>query len=359
MPSGEGFADADLAETLKAFPYAGADADLPEAERFARGVAQAVRARLRAYPNDVGSHAAFVLQPRVPEPLVDDAVEFYALDDGETDVTTGLWFVSESVIQGSRVDGPDDFDDMFRQVKAAGLGALPAVTFRNVAAGPLLRYYPHGLDDAETKVPMSVGGAPVDLDEILEIVDVVHRSTLVTPSAHQGGAKLWKNRSKFHPVRHVETEIQAYLRLGLSVGLPLCRINPEQNSEAGRLDLEVEELDRVTNTVARHAILELKVLRSFGSTGAATSSAATDDWVDSGVEQAFAYRKLRGARRAALCCFDMRKNAGDDACFTKVESKAKGLDVQLASWPLYPDVKFYRSAMARSVLSEGSPPSPT
>ncbi len=149
------------------------------------------------------------------------------------------------------------------------------------------------------------------------------------------------------------------MRTGLCVGMPLCQINLEQNLIAGRLDLEIDELDPTSLTFVRHAVLELKVLRSFGSTGASTSASQTEKWVSEGVDQAHAYRDERSARAGALCCFDMRVNAGDKTCIKKVRGKADGLKVVVKSWPLYPDVKFYRAAVATDALSAGSPPTTT
>lgn len=357
MPSPSAFTDAELKGTINSFPFAGVDSNLSEEERFARGVAQVVRSWLLTNPGKDGSHSVFLLQPTVPDSLKDkDQARYYALDDGETDVTSGLWFVGHPVIQGVRLDAAESFDDMFPHVVDAGLGGHAAVTFRHTSVGPVLRYYPNGLGDPDNRVRMTLADTAVELDQILALIDLVHSLTLVTPPGHQGGAKLWQNRAKRYPVRNVEVAIQAYLRLGLSVGLPLCRINQEQTLIAGRLDLEIEELTPDTSNVARHAILELKVLRTYGSTGISTSKPATEKWVSDGVDQAFTYRKERSAKRAALCCFDMRVNVGDDACLKRVETKAKKLDVVVLAWPLYPDVKYYRAAGVSAALSASSPP---
>ncbi|QCX26113.1 hypothetical protein [Nocardioides jishulii] len=360
MPNSPDFDDAVLLGTLDSFPFAGVDSDLSDEERFARGVAQVLRAWLRAHQDETGSHAVFLLQASPPDELADLPREtFFALDDGETDVTSGMWFVGPPVIRGTRFETQASFDEMFPAVVSAGVGDVAAVTYRKTARGPMLRFYPHGLSDPERAMSMRLAESAVDLSKVFELVDIVHRSTLVTPSGHQGGAKLWKNREKHYPVRHVEVEIQAYLRTGLSVGLPLCRINPEQNLVAGRLDLEIEELDPTTRQVSRPAILELKVIRSFGSTGASTSNSQTEKWLSEGVDQAHAYREERSARAGALCCFDMRVNPTDEACFKKVESKASGLKVAVKSWPLYPDVKLFRAAGATTALSAGSPQATT
>lgn len=351
LRSTDAFGDAELLNTVSHFPFAGVDAELPEGERFCREVARTYRAWLGAHPTKVGSHAVFLLMPAVPIGLQRaDRKVAYALDDGETDVTHGMWFVGPAVMSGTQLAGSATFDDIFPEVIAAGAGDVPAVTYRNTTAGPVLRYYPQGLTDPDNRIRIDIAEQSVDLALILAEVDRVHRGVLITPPAHAGGAKLWATPSKRYPVRQVEIAIQSYVRAGLSIALPHCRINAEQNLDAGRLDLEVEQLTRKPGTFVRHAILELKVLRSFGSTGTPTSAAATEKWVSDGVDQAYAYREERGALRSALCCFDMRVELGDPECLEKIEAKAKATAVEVRSWPIYADLKQYRAAAVSAVF---------
>lgn len=95
----------------------------------------------------------------------------------------------------------------------------------------------------------------------------------------------------------------------------------------------------------RHAILELKVLRSFGSTGTSVSETEIRKIVKEGVEQAAAYRVEREAHASALCCFDMRTKSARKKCFHGVQATAQKRDVKLCVWPIFANAKEYREAM--------------
>ena len=115
----------------------------------------------------------------------------------------------------------------------------------------------------------------------------------------------------------------------------------------GRLDLEIEQADPIDRSkVTRHAILELKVLRSFGETGTIIGDEYTRGWVDSGVKQAHAYRESKAAKWSALFCFDMRKDNSGEKCFDHVRDLAQSLNVFLKCWFLYAKSKYYRNALA-------------
>jgi len=338
--------------TAEAYPHAGTNVDLPDPARFARGVAHVLRARMKYFADVEDSHAVFVLQPVPPGQVAEGATRHYALDDGETMMARGLWFVGPNVMSAARVDVTVDFDEIFPYVSSLGLGPVPAVIFRPTADGPRLKFYPNGLANPDDCQTMHVETSPVTLERVLDLVDVVHQTTLVTPLGHAGGPKLWKKPTKYHVAPQVEVEIQAYVRVGLSVGLPGCEVNIEQNHISGRLDIEIEQpIPGSPGHSEFPVILELKVLRDFGSTGIPTSETQTIQWVSEGVTQAFSYRIDRGALAAALCCFDMRAAPEDQTCFAKAERKSKKLGVVVRSWPIFPTAKAFREWRAAGVLA--------
>ena len=137
-----------------------------------------------------------------------------------------------------------------------------------------------------------------------------------------------------------------YVRSGLTTAFPSCTIRAEQTQASGRLDLEVEERDWTdASTIVRHAILELKVLKSFTSGGVPIGDADVGTRIVEGIKQAASYRIERDARHSALCCFDMRKTFTAEECFTKVMSRAKRLRVKLCVWHLFSSAKAYRDAL--------------
>jgi hypothetical protein len=157
---------------------------------------------------------------------------------------------------------------------------------------------------------------------------------------------MWEDSDKYWVIKDAEDRIQMYLVTGLTAAFPTTTVRMEQTQVTGRLDIEIEEPDPIDRSkFTRHAILELKVLRSFGSTGNAVSAAETEEWIKSGVEQAAAYRMERKALASALCCFDMRQTDTGEACFTTVSECAKELCVSLWRWFIYSKSKILRSAI--------------
>jgi hypothetical protein len=116
---------------------------------------------------------------------------------------------------------------------------------------------------------------------------------------------------------------------------------------SGRLDLEIEEPLMQAGEFVRHAILELKVLRSFGSTGSSVSKTEIRKIVKEGVEQAASYREERDAHASALCCFDMRTKSTRKKCFHGIQASAKKRDVKLRVWPIFASAKEFRERTSR------------
>lgn len=340
---------AELEATLAAYPGAGDDARQPPEVRFLRGVAKIVRKRLgRRMEGARPTPSVFLLMSKLPEQLDVPTSEHPMLDNGRTDVEGQLWFVGATVVQGLSTQLPATTDaEIWRAVSDLGCGQVPAVLYDPRTTPPEVRYYPAGLDEADTCAVTSVTQpAAITLDAVFEVVDRLHERQLVTPDAQAAIGKLWSKPDQCLPVSQAELTVQLYLETALNIGFPTCTVRREQPQTTGRLDLEIEEPDPTDpSDVIRHVILELKVLRSRNSKGNATSTNETAKWVDEGVEQAHAYRVERKARLSALCCFDMR--ADHDDPFVAVTEKAANLHVVLCVWRLYPTAKKFRSVLAR------------
>jgi hypothetical protein len=147
------------------------------------------------------------------------------------------------------------------------------------------------------------------------------------------------------PSEHPEGIIQFALKAGLLNAFPLCDVREEEPNIEGRLDLRIVEPHPDDRAVATpHAVLELKVLRSFWASGTAVSGNDAANRVKEGVDQAFAYRK--GATYSILCCFDMRKDDTGDTCFDAIREYATKLEVSLRRWFIYASARAYRAALA-------------
>jgi hypothetical protein len=330
--------DAELAGTARENAGIGSNADLPNKIRFIAGVAQLIRRRLARTEGeaDPGQPAVFLLGqvPRtyqnVPPPK-----RVPMLDNGLTPLSGRLWFVA--------LDECDD-DTLFRVVTdTVALGDVPTILFDPRPTMPQIRYYPSGLKNLDDYQLLPMADGDISLSQIFEAIDNIYRNCLITPDAQPVAGRLWENSNKWYPIRDAEGRIQLALKAGLVTAFPYCAVRHEQASVPGRVDLEIEESDPIDRGVTvRHAVLELKVLRSFGSTGDSVSLTETIEWIASGVRQAAAYRDDKEARAAALCCFDMRKEDSGESCFEQVRDLAKEYEVRLKRWFLFASADLYR-----------------
>jgi len=341
----------NLAATALAGAGVGADDNLPVDIRFLRNVATHIRRRV-AHPGaqqDPIVPAVFLLRPNpsglnLPNP----PKRVPMLNNGLTPLAGRLWMIGAGPASGHYSDYTFTGDDeLFKLVvNDIGEGCCPTILFDPRPAVPEVRYFPDGLGNPDNYRDVSISTADVPLDRVMDAVNIVYHASLVTPEAQPPQGTLWENQSKWWPKRHAEALVQLNLKAGLAGAFPTCTIRHEQTMPEGRLDLEIEQSDPLDRSkVTRHAILELKVLRSFGDTGIVYTAKQTEEWVESGVTQAAAYRSSKGAKWAALLCFDMRKDLSDQACFAHVKETAKTLQVTLRCWHLFATSKLYREAL--------------
>jgi hypothetical protein len=336
----------------------GADYELPLHVRFIAGAAKLIRKR-RAITNgktDAIEPAIFLLQPTPPD-LGAPARRVPMLDNGLTPLTGRLWFVNAVVNVGKYIElsGEED-DELFRRIaEDFRLGDVQAIVFDPRAESIEIRYYPRGLQNPDICELISVSGTDISLDGIFAAIDRIHQNCFVTPDAQSlsGKLRLWKDSSKWLPSSDAEAIIQMNLKAGLTTAFPTCTVRHEQPQVSGRLDLEIEESDPLDcGHITRHAILELKVLRSFSETGTPVPSEKTLDDVTSGVQQAAAYRDEKCARASALCCFDMRREPSGETCFKHIRNTAKDTCVRLRLWFIFATSKLYRATLVPLGLQE-------
>ena len=275
------------------------------------------------------------------------------LDNGLTSINGRVWYVGAVARSGQfgEFEGNDDaafFD--FVTIELAE-GATQAILFDPRPTTPQLRLYIKGLGDIDEYEHVELG-ADVSLVNVMSAIDGTYRDDLITPEVQPAAMKPWYNNDKWFPCQNAEDIVQGYLKVGLNRAFPTCEIRHEQTMAEGRSDIEIEERDPLNRgSVTRHALLELKVLRSFGETGNTYAPAKTLAWIESGVKQAFSYRESKGSSWSALCCFDMRKDNDADACFEHVKPLAESLKVTLKRWFLYAKSDYLRSAQAVRGLS--------
>lgn len=350
--------NADLRKTAKADAGVGVDDDIPPQVRFVSSIAKLVRRRMAQadYATDRKLPAIFLFQP-TPSGIgkSSGAHRVPMLDNGLTSVSGRVWYVGAVARSGQYVEFEKHDDDAIFDFVTTELkeGATQAILFDPRPMTPQLRFYNNGLGDIEVYEHVDLG-ADISLDNVITAIDGTYRDDLITPEVQPAAMKLWFNNDKWFPFRNAEDRVQGYLKVGLNRAFPTCEIRHEQTMAEGRSDIEIEERDPLDrSSVTRHALLELKVLRSFGETGDVYMREATLAWILSGVKQASSYRDSKGSKWSALCCFDMRKENDGDACFDHVKPVAEELKVALKRWFLYAKSEYLRDAQARRGRSGG------
>jgi hypothetical protein len=351
-----GWHDEDLAATAQQNLGAGADAGLPAEVRFRAGVTRVVRRWMgRAKPNKHTTPAVFFLCPRPPAAVdVAELVFVPMLDNGLTDVDGHLWFVGPVAAQGRGLALTEWSDESIFAfaTNVLAVGDVPAVLVETRTDSLEARYYPRGLANPDEYELLRLRAAMITLDDICRTIGALHANQLVTPEGHYEFGKLWLKPQAHWPQRTVERRIQMYVHSALQGYFNNCVVRAEQDETTGRLDLEIEEQDLDDpSTVVRHALLELKVLKSFGSSGRKYSAKEAKDWIREGVVQAAAYRESRKARLAVLCCFDMRVDVEEESTFRGVKTLASRRKVALRAWALFPSAKAYQRHLSRQTLT--------
>lgn len=342
----------ELLQTAQTFTPPGADSDIPANDRFRAGVTKLVA--LRTLLDEVENKLAVFLlgdgyqkleQPWQREPM---------LDNGLSSLGGKAWVVNAPVVSGfcRDIDGETDADAFEFVIETLLLGDRPAIVFDPRVATPSLRFYPEGIVNADRYELLRSSPSTVTIEDILIEVEKIHEQHLITPEAQSDAGKLWKNSAKWWPATNAEKVAQLYLKVGLSRAFPSCTVREEQTQVTGRIDLEIEEKVSASPILfKRHAVLELKILRSFGATGKAYTDDFTLEWVKKGVEQAYSYRMERDATSSALCCFDMRTSDSADDCFDHVVEMGAKHAVVLRRWYVYSSSELYRSAMSSANMN--------
>ena len=345
-----GWDPAELESTLHDASNAGADHDIEPHRRFVRGVAALVwkREALVTDDEDQKDLAVFLLHPDGEQQS--DLPRHPMLDAGLTAIAGKVWYVNAAVVSGRASDLTATEDDaVFRFITDdLGLGDVPAVIVDPRLPQIAVRFYPAGLSDPNNREEVRLTTTDVNIAELSRIIERVYTQCLVTPDAQPEGNRIWNDGSKHRPKRNAEHRIQASLKPAFAAVFPTCRVYDEFAGTMGRADLHIEEPDPLDRTrVTFLAVLELKVLRSYSENGdTAYSVAVCRAAVSDGVRQAGMYKRERGHRVGALCCFDMREQDEGDECFEEVAKLADDLGIALRRWYLYGTSRLYRNAEA-------------
>ncbi len=351
-----GWTPDELRTTFQQYSGVGSDHVLDLEDRFVRGVAALVRKReaIDQANEDPKRLSVFLLAPGETGQAALPRKPM--LDNGKTTIAGYLWFVNAAVVCGkAKPLEIEDPDSVFRTVTdELDLGDVPAVIVDPSPPKTELRYYRKGLKalDEYKRVPLHC--SEVDLDQVIAVIDDVYDQCLKTPTAQPQATKLWKDASKHWPRETAENRVQALLKAAFAREFPSSRyfkVEDEIIGIMGRADLQIAEQDPLSPEKWTYiAVLELKVLRSYSENGKVHAAKKIEESVKKGVRQAGMYRRERGHRIAALCCFDMRKEDTGNKCFEAVGKLAGELEVALRRWYLYASSELARKTGVLTAL---------
>lgn len=329
--------------------------NLPDAIRFQVNVARLVRRREINSEAETSGCAVFV--------LVDHATQRQLLiqpgrtldrliHTGAKRLTGRIHWVNPSVQSSVYEEFAGSDNEMFDRLEALRLSGVPAMIYMAQDPESSLSYYPRGTAEYDTVVPVRLGMGTVSQADVISAIDTVYRTELITP-ANAGPYKIWEDSDRGRPFEHAERGIQQFVRIGLATEFSWCRIRAEQPDKDGRTDLEIVDTDSGgPGITVHHALLELKVLRSRGSTGLGVNQSDVEQHIKDGVEQANTYGSSRNSLQRLLCCFDMRDaDPGNEATFAHVKDAASTFKVSLNRWFLYRSPELLRAAHAASSLA--------
>ncbi|WP_434971577.1 hypothetical protein [Microbacterium paraoxydans] len=337
----------DLKDTIDLVRGVGADAELKPPQRFLRSAARLLVKRLaRQVSDDPSEPAVIILDARDRDDELLRAFDFSlepTLDQAVVSITGRIWLSNEKLAFGHFVthdrSGADLVDWVVRDLQ---LGDKPTVFFDPTVDGGELRFYPFGLSDLGQVTPYPVGAIhQVTYADARAVIETVYVNSLVSPQ-HQI-VSTWAKPSKHWAAKNAEEVVQGLIQVALKSTFLFCEVDKEGPVRSGRFDLVLAYIEPVTGARTNYGVLELKALRSRGSTGAAYSTSETKKIVSDGLVQAYQYRDNLSAMWAALCCFDLRMDADDmNDCISEVAQPAVDHQVTVDVWRLFNSSKRYR-----------------
>jgi hypothetical protein len=341
----------DLAETTKAYVGSGYNQNAEAFAQFCHEAAKIIQKRRARNPQTLAlSPVVFIMAPR---PSVDGiSYEERPLFDRAKDEISGrIWFGPARLGLGVGIDLPQCNDQQRFEyiIDFLGAGHSPAIYYDAADDAAIMRIYRKGISAPDEYENLSLDSANLTLAHIKTILDKAHAQFLKTTTASETARKLWQNQEKCFPIKEAEKGIQEVLFIAMSsyLGFGPVYVEQEGGSVMGRYDFRLKEQDPIDSTKwTYHAILELKVVKSFTNTGRKIQDSINHQAVTDGVNQANDYRDDHRCRMAALCCYDMRTLPDPAQAVAHEQTRAASLNVELWAWPLYATPKKARNAKA-------------
>lgn len=326
--------------------------------RFSRRVSTLVITR--AGKGDSGQISIFLKS----EAVHDDAKrcihnEVPLLRNGADPIVDRVWLSSASLSTSFEVCLQwSDVSSLYQAIRNLGFGDFPAVVVDWRSGTPAGTLYKCGLNDLENCESVFFEKLPVSPKQMKDVLDNFYERSLRTPFLiTEGHAKrVWKEPMKGVPEHRPEEVIQGRLLDVLKAAFAQHELRAEPITDDGRADI-VMSLKTISASglpaVVNEWVLELKALADRTTTDNSVAVGKIHEAIRSGLEQVIAYKTQLNAVRAALCCYDMRKeDIGDETCFLNINNDASAHEIALWRWFLFRSTELARAAKSYLVACQ-------
>lgn len=230
---------------------------------------------------------------------------------------------------------------IFNEIRTAGFEKLPALVIDWRGLVPVGRFYARGIHDLDYVLEVVLAYTEITQEDLKVCLDDFHQKSLATPQRiREGhGSAVWTDPGKGWPAHRPEERIQGKLIVHLRSRYTKHKVRAEPKNDDGITDLVIFAHTKDVageKIVVKEWVLELKALTDCTEYGNPVGTANIKGRIEEGLTQAIAYRDKEHARRAALCCYDMRANdEGDAKCFAEIQEEADRETVLLWRWFLF------------------------
>ncbi len=228
-----------------------------------------------------------------------------------------------------------DIEAVFDRLEEMGLGSAPVAIVD--VANRVMRCFVGGAEsENELRTPLPKTKRAVTLSNLIDVIEEVRVEGLLTPQVCP--SSIWTDQEAYVPGEHVERDIQWGVAMALRSSFRPVVVDSEKITSVGRIDINLVDPEPKPGCTIHPAVIELKALKSFTSSGNSYSPRSNLAAAMSGFRQTAAYKKKLKAALGLLACFDLRK-AKDDILSDPKALKARSqyfdatLDAQL--FPIY------------------------
>lgn len=288
-----------------------ADASLRPLDQLCDGVIKIAKARL-ADPKTASAETSgkdFAIFLLSTELRVDrerfNAARVPNLPSGTQMLAGGIWLTSPTLNSAARIEVKSNtLGGAFTEIETLSLGSYPAICVefdsRNMSV------YGNGIEDEEHVLRVDMAEDDLLSTPLATLLEMFAAQFIVTPNCQGSQIKTWNDGSKYHPIQQAEKNIQELLFLFLNARLAEThKIDMEFTLRSGRVDLVVRR--KVSPGTWRvMAALELKVARSYSSSGKPKGHSFLVKHVARGYKQILEYRNELEAEQGWLLTYDMR-----------------------------------------------------